>query len=89
MSDHNTRFTPTRTKPNHCGFAALVDTARDPLVLIDKNYQIIAANAAYTDIHGISSEQVILTKPDPSQRKSDKHALFSVLIILWELWNLV
>ena len=59
MSDHNTRFTTARTKTNHCGFAALVDTARDPLVLIDKNYQIIAANAAYTDIHGISSEQVI------------------------------
>lgn len=39
--------------------AALVQAVPDPLVLIDENYRIVAANGAYGTLHGVCPTQII------------------------------
>ena len=43
----------------HSGYVALVRAVQEPLVLIDENYCIVAANSAYAKIHGIQQEEAI------------------------------
>ncbi len=53
---------PAGNEPNSCLYpdlSALVQAVPDPLVLIDEEYRIVAANAAYGTLHGVCPTQIV------------------------------